>query len=1355
MNTLEALNDALRNELVENKEISDRLESELDFIKQELKLSRQEIDLLNVGATGSGGQDIQELLNLSRSVSAIRRQYHDMKHETVKEINRMKVEMAEKARMLSTACLEVYSSSNYIRDSQGNKILVGDIKELWEKLERVKLEKKVEEERADQLEADKEQLRRELRMSDQKYEDMKLTVEEMKNTNDKDATDGDRAPSRFGVLEAENEALKSTIQDIASMVINDKDDDEAKSPRRPRPLAPTSVGRRSRSGSADPSQVTAAVQASLNNKQTQLYQIRTKYSAMKERYESEVKNCQEWRDKANEACRDLAVKTSSLVAAEKEGTVSKEMTEMLQDRLDKASKEIRTVSDELSNAMEEILNLNRKLDENVKIKDVVEKKLNDLKSELIVKEKTLRSNEELFSSKETIINKLTIEKNNYAEEISSLKERLVSVEKDQERLEMERTDKETTITEEKKIRNETSIEIRKMRQQETYLLDQIAQKDNFEKKLRNDLVSNETIISSLKTEILDYEKKISQKDIEITKLNSIISEYQQSKDEVDANVKQLKREKNDLTNQVTSISLRKDAINDEYIHIREEYQILKEQLDSFHKSFSMTSGAKDKLSEKLLLKEKECREFEIKLKALEDELEREIIITEDIRLEYESSEERNKELEKEIEKKSESAKQLNNSIANLKLKLFESNRNLSEYQEKTELEFEMEKRKLEKDMKKSKEEYNNNVRDLEDEMELLRDKLERKRISEAKLLKDGFKAEKERFEEEIDYLTRQLDNLRLKSNESFAIAENSRNTADKLAETEESLAEEKLKYLTGAIEQLKKELSSEKVEGLKRLNKEKERNMDLDYQIRSLKQKLDSVDDDRNSLKESLEKEIRKLKNEKLRSDQEGNEIKLKSKLSDNMIEDLQQKIETLNEEKHSLNSELINEKSVVESLQTQISEKNKKIQEKILEKHKEVEALEKKIETFEINEKTLLEEIEEAKEELIKNQSEVSTSSNIQFLQSKISELTLELDLTKKRLKESDDGKEKEEGTVSQLRKALHTAEFEKSKLENHLIELREQVELDTDRRDGQVKAFQTSVQESRDRERKLEDIRHNLELELNLKNQEIQELLYKLELLDNELKEQNELILKLEQSKTDHDAKLSSIASVLNQTGYYGSRSGTPVRSRVRIRSGSDLRDADCVKNRIRDLVNKLEKVEKEKEEMLGRIEMLKLTNENLILNSGKLEEDKENAEDKLRSCQLQLQKLESKVSMNDESLAEKEESVEKFKVLVRSAEKRVKELSTQLDETSQRRQALEDLEKEIRAKEQKAKLDSSRLGGSLREVEEELEKVQREKFMLGEELNKLHSAVRQKDELLQVIKKFKEIETEYVLPPYLNHL
>ena len=133
--------------------------------------------------------------------------------------------------------------------------------------------------------------------------------------------------------------------------------------------------------------------------------------------------------------------------------------------------------------------------------------------------------------------------------------------------------------------------------------------------------------------------------------------------------------------------------------------------------------------------------------------------------------------------------------------------------------------------------------------------------------------------------------------------------------------------------------------------------------------------------------------------------------------------------------------------------------------------------------------------------------------------------------------------------------------------------------------------------------------------------------------------------------------------------------------------------------------------------------------------MEEEKESAEDKLRSCQLQLQKLESKVSVNDESLAEKEESVERLKLMVRDAERKVKDFSSQLDDSNQRRLLLEDIEKELRSKEKRAKLDSSKLGGSLREAEEELEKVQREKFSLGEELGRLHTVVREKDEMLQV--------------------
>ena len=273
MKTVEALTEALRQDLEESRETVQNLESELQTTRQELKLARQEVDLLKVGCEGAGVQGLDELLELSRSVSSVRRQYQEMRHETVKQINRMKIEMSEQARHLSTACLEVYTKSQYITDSQGNKILVGDIKECWEKLERVKLEKKVEEERADELEFEKDQLLRELRTSERKREDLKQSLNELKKENVTDTLDGERPQSRLGQLQAENEMLRSSLQDIASMVIADTTDNPV-SPGRPRPLVPGSSSGRSsslgRSRSSDSVQVTAAVQAALNSKQTQV-----------------------------------------------------------------------------------------------------------------------------------------------------------------------------------------------------------------------------------------------------------------------------------------------------------------------------------------------------------------------------------------------------------------------------------------------------------------------------------------------------------------------------------------------------------------------------------------------------------------------------------------------------------------------------------------------------------------------------------------------------------------------------------------------------------------------------------------------------------------------------------------------------------------------------------------------------------------------------------------------------------------------------------------------------------------------------------------------------------------------------
>ena len=98
MKTAETLAGALRAELAEVRDTGAGQEAELQHARQELRLARQEVDLLRVGAAGAGVPGLEEVLELSRGVATVRRQYQEMRHETVKEIYHMKIEMAGKAR---------------------------------------------------------------------------------------------------------------------------------------------------------------------------------------------------------------------------------------------------------------------------------------------------------------------------------------------------------------------------------------------------------------------------------------------------------------------------------------------------------------------------------------------------------------------------------------------------------------------------------------------------------------------------------------------------------------------------------------------------------------------------------------------------------------------------------------------------------------------------------------------------------------------------------------------------------------------------------------------------------------------------------------------------------------------------------------------------------------------------------------------------------------------------------------------------------------------------------------------------------------------------------------------------------
>ena len=120
-------------------------------------------------------------------------------------------------------------------DSAGQKVCVGSISELWEKLERTKLELKVEEERADAMEEEREAAERKIAVLERRLEERSKREE---HTDNVDAGEKEgplpssRPSSRVGILEAECGALRSSLQDIASMVAGEMEG------RRPRVLVP-------------------------------------------------------------------------------------------------------------------------------------------------------------------------------------------------------------------------------------------------------------------------------------------------------------------------------------------------------------------------------------------------------------------------------------------------------------------------------------------------------------------------------------------------------------------------------------------------------------------------------------------------------------------------------------------------------------------------------------------------------------------------------------------------------------------------------------------------------------------------------------------------------------------------------------------------------------------------------------------------------------------------------------------------------------------------------------------------------------------------------------------------------------
>merc|ERR1719237_1731010 len=623
------------------------------------------------------------------------------------------------------------------------------------------------------------------------------------------------------------------------------------------------------------------------------------------------------------------------------------------------------------------------------------------------------------------------------EEGTGLKERLVAVEREQDRLDKEKTDAETVITEEKRINSSTTVEIQRIKKREEVLIEQVRQQETEDRKLREELVKGELAFAALKEEIIEYERRLGEKETEMARLRVEVQERLKAKEDTDT-------------------TLKKDALEDEVVHLRIEVQELREQVEVVQLQLVAAVQGREQMGERLAAREREVKEMKGRLETAELELERELERSEDWRLQLEAEEGRGKELREEIKRRNEEIDDLNRQVIAMKTKVFEMSRKASEQQEEQESQLASELKKMGKKVKKAKDENCQQEKEHEEEIRELQERLESRRQEELAKLSTSFNQERERLEEEVDFLTQQVETLRNRSNESILIAENSRSTAERLVKSEEGVSASRITELTSTVDSLRKELVTDRREGNERLAKERENMSELQIELRKMKNRLEEETSRWKEERDTQNLEVEKVKEERRRHGEELSTLRSNIRNAEEALESSKRKVSKVEKEKEDLSETIEIHKVKIHSLEERISERNQKLQNTINEKHREVDILEKKIEVYEKSEKTLINELEEVKITQAKNTFDETDSifSENRKLQNKITEISLELEILRRR--DEVDNKGLEDIKIAELKRRLEDEERRRVKLEEELAEDRRESEVDLEAKESQVVALQ-----------------------------------------------------------------------------------------------------------------------------------------------------------------------------------------------------------------------------------------------------------------------------------------------------------
>ena len=557
------------------------LELELTNCQDQVERVRRETACTE-GVTGSTDATL-------RNLSQLRREYTNLKLASVRDLGAMKVELSSLARLANSACLEVNKHVNIVKDDQGVDIRIGSLKELYRNYQAARKAKVDAEDRLEELERNLEISRKRVKTLEQRT----LVPVAAQNLEIKQDTQLSSAQSerivKLGKLEGENLLLRSSLQDIASMVEGGGLPTTLHGGK-PRPVTPlrsrtrpptpsrpaSSARRRTRSLSPDLVESTvAAVQSVLNRNQVEAHALNARLTSLQEKLDLATAGEARWQAKSNELDLQLTAANQQLERLRLQDTDSR-------TEVDSLASKLKTMKREHDESLAKLVRMKQDLDAALQVnKDyaITTSKLERKASKLGADNGRLeeRVGKLMNELKEAglLISQLERVGSSLREESVELRQRLSAVERDQDRLERERTDTETIITEEKLQSSTVVSKLTRLEREEKVLRETILTLEATENKLKSEISMSEVAVAGLREQLAEADARIQTLESQVSQDKLAAQQREDIVSNLELEVRALKVEGAKLENEVTNLNLRRDAVQDQNSNLQEELKILK------------------------------------------------------------------------------------------------------------------------------------------------------------------------------------------------------------------------------------------------------------------------------------------------------------------------------------------------------------------------------------------------------------------------------------------------------------------------------------------------------------------------------------------------------------------------------------------------------------------------------------------------------------------------------------------------------------------------------------------------------------------------------------------------------------